>query len=90
MIQDLKIQCQLLKKLTLDHSKCDVTIELDRKKAIHDAIAMASKDDVVLICGKGADAFQKIRGVDTPYPSDIVVAQNVINKLEGEQEHFEH
>ncbi len=51
---------------------------------------MAGKDDVVLICGKGADAFQKIRGVDTPYPSDIVVAQNVINELEGEQEHFEH
>ena len=45
-------------------------------------------DDVVLICGKGADAFQKIRGVNTPYPSDIVVAQNVINELEGQKEHF--
>lgn len=72
----------------IDHSKCDVTIELDRKKAIHDAIAMATLDDVVLICGKGADAFQKIRGVNTPYPSDIVVAQQVINELEGQEEHF--
>ena len=72
----------------IDHSKCDVTIELDRKKAIHDAIAMAGPDDVVLICGKGADAFQKIRGVNTPYPSDIVVAQEVINELEGQKEHF--
>ena len=72
----------------IDHSKCDVTIELDRKKAIHDAIAMATPDDVVLICGKGADAFQKIRGVNTPYPSDIVVAQQVINELEGQEEHF--
>ena len=72
----------------IDHSRVDVTIELDREKAIHDAIAMAGKDAVVLICGKGADAFQKIRGVDTPYPSDIVVAQKVINELEGESEHF--
>ena len=48
----------------------------------------AGPDDVVLICGKGADAFQKIRGVNTPYPSDIVVAQNVINELEGQKEHF--
>ena len=72
----------------IDHSKCDVTIELDRKKAIHDAIAMAGPKDVVLICGKGADAFQKVRGVNTPYPSDIVVAQKVINELEGEKEHF--
>ncbi len=66
----------------IDHSKCQVTIELDREKAIRAAIAMANKDDVVLICGKGADGFQKIRGVDTPYPSDIVVAQNVIRDLE--------
>ena len=49
---------------------------------------MAGKDDVVLICGKGADAFQKIRGVNTPYPSDIVVAQKVIDELEGQNEHF--
>ena len=66
----------------IDHSKCQVTIEIDRNQAIHAAIAMAGKDDVVLICGKGADGFQKIRGVDTPYPSDIVVAQNVIRDLE--------
>jgi UDP-N-acetylmuramoyl-L-alanyl-D-glutamate--2,6-diaminopimelate ligase len=72
----------------IDHSKCDVTIELDRKKAIYDAVAMSNKDDVVLICGKGADAFQKIRGVNTPYPSDIVVAQRVIDKLENQKEHF--
>ena len=72
----------------IDHSRCEVTIELDRKKAIHDAIAEAGKDDVILICGKGADAFQKIRGINTPYPSDIVVAQQVINELEGENEHF--
>ncbi|MDF7669112.1 MULTISPECIES: UDP-N-acetylmuramoyl-L-alanyl-D-glutamate--2,6-diaminopimelate ligase [unclassified Lactobacillus] len=72
----------------IDHDKVDVTIELDRNKAIHDAISMAHSGDVVLICGKGADGFQKVRGIDTPYPSDIVVAQQVIDNLEGQKEHF--
>ena len=58
-------------------------IELDRQKAIAEAIKGAKDDDVVLICGKGADPYQKIRGVDTPYPTDIKVAQEVINKLEN-------
>lgn len=70
----------------IDHSKVDVTIELDREKAIHDAIAMADKNDIVLICGKGADPYQKIRGVDTPYPTDIKVAEKVIKDLEGDQD----
>ena len=66
----------------IDHAKVDVTIELDREKAIREAISMAGKNDVVLICGKGADPFQKVRGINTPYPSDIVVARNVIKELE--------
>ena len=70
----------------IDHEKVDVTIELDREKAIHDAIAMSDKDDIVLICGKGADPYQKIRGVDTPYPTDIKVAESVINELEKDDE----
>lgn len=72
----------------IDHSKVDVTIELDRQKAIHDAISMSRTGDVVLICGKGEDPFQKIRGVNTPYASDTVVAQQIINELEGQNEHF--
>ena len=47
---------------------------------------MAGKNDIVLICGKGADPYQKIRGVDTPYPTDIKVAEKVINELEGEND----
>lgn len=47
---------------------------------------MSDKDDIVLICGKGADPYQKIRGVDTPYPTDIKVAESVINELEKDDE----
>ena len=49
---------------------------------------MSKNGDVVLICGKGEDGFQKVRGVNTPYPSDINVAQQMINELEGQNEHF--
>ena len=66
----------------IDHSKCATVIELDREKAIHDAISEATANDVVLLCGKGADAFQKIRGVDTPYEGDMAVARRVISELE--------
>ncbi|GFZ26392.1 UDP-N-acetylmuramoyl-L-alanyl-D-glutamate--2,6-diaminopimelate ligase [Lactobacillus corticis] len=66
----------------IDHSKCKTEIELDRQTAIKKAISEAKNGDVVLVCGKGADAYQKIRGVDTPYPSDIVVVRNVITELE--------
>ena len=52
------------------------------KKAIKEAISEAGPDDVVLLCGKGADAFQKIRGVDTPYAGDIVIARQVVQELE--------
>ena len=45
----------------IDHEKVDVTIELDREKAIHDAIAMSDKDDIVLICGKEPTHTKKIR-----------------------------
>lgn len=70
----------------IDHDKVDVTIELDREKAIHEAIELAGKDDVVLICGKGADPFQKIRGIDTPYPTDIKVAESILKELEKDED----
>lgn len=66
----------------IDHDKVKTSIVLDRKEAIKEAISHAKKDDIVLLCGKGADAFQKIRGINTPYPSDVVVARDVIKELE--------
>ncbi len=66
----------------IDHDKVKVTIELNRQKAIDDAISAAGPDDVVLVCGKGADPYQKIRGVDTPYPMDMNVVKQVLTRLE--------
>lgn len=47
-----------------------VLIEVDRRAAIASAIAHASAQDVVLIAGKGHEAYQEIKGVKYPY-SDL-------------------
>ncbi len=51
----------------------DCTVELDRAKAIDSAIASADAVDVVLIAGKGHEAFQEINGRRLPF-SDAATA----------------
>jgi UDP-N-acetylmuramoyl-L-alanyl-D-glutamate--2,6-diaminopimelate ligase len=58
-----------------------VNIELDRPTAIHDAIVSSKPGDIVVVAGKGADPYQKVRGIDTPYPTDMVVVHQVIDQL---------
>ena len=48
----------------------DVHIEVDRRVAIDSAMAQASQNDVVLVAGKGHEAYQDIMGVKHPY-SDL-------------------
>jgi len=57
----------------------------DRAQAIATAITM-SHNDMVVIAGKGADAYQKVKGQDLPYPNDLVVAKQVIEKLGAQPE----
>lgn len=65
----------------IDHEQVRVTTELDRPKAIHDAILDSNPGDIVVVAGKGADPYQKVRGVDTPYPTDMVIVRQVIDQL---------
>ncbi|MEK6243710.1 MAG: UDP-N-acetylmuramoyl-L-alanyl-D-glutamate--2,6-diaminopimelate ligase [Pseudomonadota bacterium] len=51
----------------------DCVVELDRAKAIDSAIGSAAAADVVLIAGKGHEAFQEIAGRRLPF-SDAAVA----------------
>jgi UDP-N-acetylmuramoyl-L-alanyl-D-glutamate--2,6-diaminopimelate ligase len=51
-------------------------VEVDRRKAIHTAIAMAKEGDIVLIAGKGHEPYQEIHGVKHPF-SDIQVAREL-------------
>ncbi len=56
---------------------------MDRTKAIEQAIREAGPNDVVVLAAKGLDEYQKIKGVDTPYENDWVVAQRVVAELEN-------
>ncbi|MCF7522693.1 UDP-N-acetylmuramoyl-L-alanyl-D-glutamate--2,6-diaminopimelate ligase [Levilactobacillus brevis] len=68
----------------IDHTKVKTTIIAQRETAIAQAITTATNTDLVVLAGKGEDAYQKINGVDTPYASDPVVAQDVIDSLADE------
>lgn len=57
-----------------------VQIIHDRTRAIEQAIAMASKDDVVLIAGKGAETYQEIAGQKLPYSDCQVVANELARR----------
>ena len=67
----------------IDHTKVHTTLIPQREEAIQHAIASATNNDLVILAGKGQDAYQKINGVDTPYATDPVVAQEVIDELES-------
>lgn len=60
-------------------------IEVDRAKAIADAVAMAAPADVVLIAGKGHEDYQDIMGVKKPF-SDVEHARAALaNRAAGGQ-----
>ena len=55
-------------------------VEPDRERAIERAIAMAKPGDVVVIAGKGHEAYQLVRGERRPF-SDVDVARAAIAKV---------
>lgn len=65
----------------IDHDKVTVSFEMDRKTAIKQAINMSTKNDIVVLAGKGEDNYQKVNGVNTPYETDVTIAKNVVEEL---------
>ncbi len=57
-----------------------VIVEVDRRAAIHKAIAMAKEGDVVLVAGKGHEPYQEIQGVKHPF-HDGEVAREALDVL---------
>lgn len=56
-----------------------VRVELDRREAIYDAVAMAGANDVVLVAGKGHESYQEVDGVRHPF-SDVDVATEALKR----------
>ncbi len=52
----------------------------DRKAAVAKAIGEASPQDVVLVCGKGHEAYQEIKGIKYPY-SDLESIREAFNDV---------
>ena len=66
----------------LKNTNCPYLIIPDRRDAIHQAIAKAKRDDVVLICGKGHETYQ-IVGSDKFHFDDREIAREAL-KLKSE------
>ncbi|HHC08197.1 MAG TPA: UDP-N-acetylmuramoyl-L-alanyl-D-glutamate--2,6-diaminopimelate ligase [Actinobacteria bacterium] len=59
----------------------DLVVEVDRRTAIHRAVALAGVDDLVLVLGKGHERGQEIDGVVHPF-DDRTVAAEAMARLE--------
>jgi UDP-N-acetylmuramoyl-L-alanyl-D-glutamate--2,6-diaminopimelate ligase len=58
-------------------NRARVTIDADRRRAIRRAVAEARGGDIVLVAGKGHEAYQEIRGVRHPF-SDTRIAKEAL------------
>lgn len=58
---------------------CDAYYITDRKIAIYKAMDIARKKDIVLICGKGAEDYQEIKGIKYPF-SDYEIVKEYYKK----------
>jgi len=56
-----------------------VEVDADRRRAIRRAVAHARRGDIVLVAGKGHEAWQEIRGTRRPF-SDAVVARQALGR----------
>lgn len=66
----------------IDHDRVDVVFELDRKEAVKQAIHASTNDDVVVLAGRGEDKFMKIKGEELSYPTDVELAQEILEELD--------
>ena len=59
-----------------------VTVEADRRAAIALAVSKASRDDVILVAGKGHEAYQEIAGRRLPF-SDRAIVLEALREVEA-------
>lgn len=70
----------IIKGLTAESSKQNYTVIEDRKEAIAYALSVAEKDDIVLLAGKGGEAYQVIGNDYIPYDELSVVNELLDSK----------
>ncbi|MGM0167809.1 UDP-N-acetylmuramoyl-L-alanyl-D-glutamate-L-lysine ligase [Enterococcus sp. AZ135] len=71
-----KIADEIQQGIQNDHVQ--VHFEVDRKKAIHDAICNAGPNDAIILAGKGTDKYMTVNGEDLAYEGDYHLAEEFI------------
>lgn len=74
-----KIVDDILKGISGDRSRC-TEVQIDRGRAICDAIAAASEKDIILIAGKGHEDYQIIGATKYPFSDSEVARQALKSK----------
>ncbi len=69
----------------IDSSGCELDVELDRRKAIESAIAVANSGDCIVIAGKGHEDYQIING-EKLWFDDRLVAEKALQVKQLKQE----
>ncbi len=64
-------------------AKGNYKIVVDRREAIKEAIRMATKNDIIILAGKGHETEQEIDGKKYPFDERVIVKE-VIEELENE------
>ena len=56
-------------------TKGNYKVVIDRKEAIKEAINIASKNDIVILAGKGHETYQEINGEKFPFDERVIIKQ---------------
>ncbi|MFD1125423.1 UDP-N-acetylmuramoyl-L-alanyl-D-glutamate--2,6-diaminopimelate ligase [Lentilactobacillus raoultii] len=65
----------------IDSKRVKTTYIANRQAAIEQAVTHSQQGDMVVVAGKGHDAFQKINGKNVPYPGDATIVANLVKGL---------
>lgn len=66
----------------LDRAAATVLVEPDRRRAIALAVAAAGPGDVLVVAGKGHEAYQEVAGVRHPFDDRLVLAEEIARATE--------
>ncbi|MFT8744263.1 MAG: cyanophycin synthetase, partial [Lentilactobacillus hilgardii] len=65
----------------IDPARVKTSYIADRTSAIQKAVLESKQGDLVVVAGKGHDAFQKINGKNVPYAGDATIVANLVKGL---------
>jgi len=58
-----------------------IKVEVDRQKALQEAIKWQKEDEVLLVLGKGDETYQEINGKKIPFDDRVIIRNLMINRI---------